>query len=75
MDRGGTAIELIVHYPATPEAEAELDRRAAKLHAQYVAQYVDQLQCPTGQKLKLIDAVANSILERSRQQDARPFRS
>ena len=57
------AIKIIVHYPETPEKQAEFDARVAKFHAEYVAQYIEKLNCPTEQKLKLIDAVANTILE------------
>jgi hypothetical protein len=37
----------------------------AKFHAEYVAQYIEKLNCPTDQKLKLLDAVAQTILEES----------
>jgi len=35
----------------------------AKFHAEYVAQYIEKLNCPTEQKLKLIDAIAQTILD------------
>ena len=59
------AIKIIVHYPETSEKQAEFDARVVKFHAEYVAQYIEKLSCPTEQKLKLIDAVANTILEGS----------
>ena len=59
------AIKIIVHYPETPEKQAQFDARVAKFHAEYVVQYIEKLSCPTEQKLKLIDAVANTILEGS----------
>ena len=41
----------------------QLDACAAKFHAEYVAQYIERLKCPTEQKMRLIDAVAKTILE------------
>ena len=39
--------------------------RVAKFHAEYVAQYIEKLNCPTEQKLRLLDAVVQTILDRS----------
>ena len=58
-------MKIIVHYPETPEKQAQFDERVAKFHAEYVAQYIEKLNCPTDQKLKLLDAVAQTILEGS----------
>ena len=60
---GVISLKIIVHYPETPEKQAEFDARVAKFHAEYVAQYIEKLNCPTDQKLKLLDAVAKTILE------------
>jgi hypothetical protein len=35
----------------------------AKFHAEYVAQYIERLNCPMDQKLRLIDAIAQTILD------------
>ena len=59
------AIKIIVHYPETPEKQAQFDARVAKFHAEYVAQYIEKLNCPTEQKLKLLDAVAQTIMEQT----------
>ena len=56
-------MEIIVHYPETAEKQAIFDARVAKFHAEFVAQYVEKLNCPTEQKLQLIDAIAQTILE------------
>ena len=61
--RGGQLIEIIVHYPETPEKQALFDARVEKFHAEYVAQYIEKLNCPIEQKLKLIDAIAQTILD------------
>lgn len=42
---------------------AELNTLVAKFHAQYVADYVSKLPCPIEQKLELIDAIAQTILD------------
>ena len=60
---GVISLKIIVHYPETPEKQAEFDARAAKFHAEYVVQYIEKLNCPTDPKLKLLDAVAKTILE------------
>ena len=59
---GVISLKIIVHYPETPEKQAEFDARVAKFHAEYVVQYIEKLNCPTDQKLKLLDAVAKTIL-------------
>ena len=56
-------MEIIVHYPETPEKQAQFDACVAKFHAEYVAQYIEKLNCPTEQKLKLIDAIAETIMK------------
>ena len=62
-------LEVIVHYPETPEKQLLFDKVVAKFHAEFVAQYVEKLSCPTEQKLRLIDAVAKTILEGAKQQN------
>lgn len=58
-------MKIIVHYPETPEKQAQFDARVAKFHADYVAQYIEKLSCPIEQKLKLFDAVIQTILDGS----------
>ena len=50
-------ISIIVHYPTTEEGWRELRRRMAIVHADAVLNYVQKLNCPTWQKIKLIDAI------------------
>ncbi len=56
-------MELIVHYPKTQEKQKELYIRVAKFHADYVARYLEKLNCPMEQKFRLIDAIAETILK------------
>ena len=50
-------INIIVHYPITEEGWRELRRRMAIVHADAVLNSVQKLNCPTWQKIKLIDAI------------------
>lgn len=61
-------MEIIVYYPETLEKMEEFNKRVAKFHAQYVAGYIEKLECPTWQKLKLIDAIAEKIMDDVRMQ-------
>lgn len=50
-------INIIVHYPTTEEGWRELRRRMAIVHADAVLNSVQKLNCPSWQKIKLIDAI------------------
>ena len=50
-------INIIVHYPTTEEGWRELRRRMAIVHADAVLNSVQKLNCPTWQKIKLINAI------------------
>ena len=39
------------------------EESVAKFHVEYVAQYIERLNCPVNQKLKLIDAVAQTVAD------------
>ncbi len=54
-------MKIIVHYPETPEKQAQFDMRVAKFHAEYVVHFIEKLNCPTEQKLKLLDAIVQTI--------------
>ena len=56
-------MEITVYYPEMPEKQALFDAREAKFHAEYIVQYIEKLNCPTEQKLKLVDAIAETIME------------
>lgn len=47
---------------------AELARRVAEVHADAVNYKLKQLNCPTKQKLDLLDAVIHTVKQRSREQ-------
>lgn len=50
-------INIIVHYPTTEEGWRELRRRMAIVHADAVLNSVQKLNCPTWQKIKLVEAI------------------
>lgn len=50
-------INIIVHYPTTEEGWRELRRRMAIVHADAVLNSVHKLNCPTWQKIKLVEAI------------------
>ena len=50
-------VNVIVYYPKTEEGKEELARRVADVHAASVNQRLKSLNCPTSQKLALLDAV------------------
>ena len=51
-------IHLILHRPETAEAQAELARRVAVIHANAVIRQLKSLNCPAARKLELLETVA-----------------
>ena len=66
--RNMAPIHLIVYYPKTVEGQEELAKRVSDAHAAAVTQRIKSLNCPTSQKLELLDAVIETIKERSKEQ-------
>ena len=66
--RSMAPINLIVYYPKTEEGQMELAKRLSDVHAAAVTQRIKSLNCPTSQKLELLDAVIETVKERSREQ-------
>ena len=66
--RSMAPINLIVYYPKTEEGQVELAKRVSDVHAAAVTQRIKSLNCPTSQKLALLDAVIETVKERSREQ-------
>lgn len=61
-------INLIVYYPKTEEGKEELARRVSDVHAAAVNQRLKSLNCPTNQKLDLLEAVIETAKQKSREQ-------
>ena len=64
--RKAAPINIIVHYPTTEEGWRELRRRMAIVHADAVLNSVQKLNCPTWQKIKLIDAIIDDARKEAR---------
>ena len=50
-------MNILLHYPTSEQALAELPKQVAKIHAEAVGSFVDKLTCPKEQKLRLVEAV------------------
>ena len=61
--RNSAPIHVIVHYPKTEEGRHELAVRAAGVHADMVGQYINRLNCPSEQKIQLIDEIIHSAVK------------
>lgn len=59
--RRSAPIRVVVHGPGTGEGRQELARRAAEVHAEFVADAVRRLDCPARQKLELLQAVMDTV--------------
>ena len=60
ISRRSAPINVIVHYPKTIEGQRELAERVAGVHADMVNQHIKKLNCPSDQKVQLLDAVIKS---------------
>lgn len=58
--RKSAPINVIVHYPKTEEGKRELAERVAGVHADMVNQHIKKMNCPSDQKVQLLDAVIKS---------------
>ena len=62
-------VNVIMHYPKTETGQAELARRVADVHAASVIRRLKVLNCPTGQKQALLDAVMETAKQQNREQE------
>ena len=58
---GGVFIEVIVYLPHSIQGQAALSKRVAVVHAQIIHTYISRLDCPTDQKIAILNAIQNSI--------------
>lgn len=56
----------MVYYPKTEEGKRELAECVADVHAETVLQMVHKHDCPSAQKLQLVDAVVETAKRRNR---------
>lgn len=53
-------MNIIVHYPKSAEAMAELQKRVATVHIDAVTTHINSLSCPKSQKLTLLEKLQNN---------------
>lgn len=53
-------INVIFYYPKTENGKRELADRVADIHADTVDQYIKKINCPSEQKIKLLNVVIES---------------
>ena len=56
-ERGARQLNIIVHYPTSEKALADLKKNVAKVHIEAVLSYVTNLSCSKLQKLELIESL------------------
>ena len=54
-------IHLIVSHPKSEAGRAELARRVAQVHVDAVLTRIRQLNCPSSQKMQLLDAIIADV--------------
>lgn len=60
-------VNVIVYHPITEAGREELARRVSDIHAASVIQRLKSLNCPTQQKLALLDAVIDTAKKHRRE--------
>lgn len=58
--RRNNKVNVIFHFPTTEDGKRELASQAASVHAEMVNHYIQKLDCPTEQKLNLLNAVIST---------------
>ena len=59
---------MIVHYPKTGAGKEDPARRVAAVHVESVIAKINRVNCPTKQKLELVDAVIDTVKRRQKEQ-------
>lgn len=68
--RKSAPIKLIVHYPTTEEGKRELAGRVADVHAGFVVNTINKLNCPLEEKLELLQAVIDTTRKNIRSKES-----
>lgn len=55
--KGGSRLEVFMHYPVAEEDKQALRQKVSEVQAEAVIKYISKLTCPLEQKLKLLQAV------------------
>lgn len=54
-------MKVIVHYPTSKDAQRELSKRVAQIHAEAITRRINDLSCSQEQKLKLINSISEAV--------------
>ncbi len=54
-------MEVIVYSPHSMQGQVELSKRVAAVHAQIIYTYISRLDCPTDQKIAILNMIQSSI--------------
>lgn len=54
-------MKVMVYYPTAEEDIAALQQKISEVHAQAVASYLQNLNCPKEEKLRLLKNIKNNI--------------
>lgn len=60
-------VNIVMHFPTSEKGKAELARRVSDVHASAVNQQLKLLNCPTQQKLDLLNTIIKTVKARSRE--------
>lgn len=66
--RTSAPVAVKVYFPETQEGKRELAGRVAEVHAGFVIHTIDKRNCSAKQKRELLQAVADEMKKRDRQQ-------
>ena len=58
-------MKVVSFFPSDPAPVLELQRRAAELHAVFLADHIAKLNCPKEQKMELLNAIIKRKAERN----------
>lgn len=58
--RRSAPVKIKVYYPQTEVGRQELERRVANVHSDFVAAYINNLNIPIKEKLRMLDSVISS---------------
>lgn len=61
-------VNVIMYFPTSGKGKSDLARHVSDIHASAVNQRLKSINCPTQQKLDLLDAVIETAKARSREQ-------
>lgn len=55
------SMNIIVHLPATKQGKQELSNQISKIHANFVNNYIKNLNCSSEDKLHLLNTIIKYI--------------